>query len=80
MTEKPLDFASSKERDKWIIENAEHFTAVRWRNRQMSKTAHPTLAEAEARATELLKHDPHPVMIYAVNGTSDAFIKMVKGN
>lgn len=78
MTERPLDFSSEKERHQWIVDNADYYTLVRFRNRRYERLEFATLAEAEEAGAKAIKEDPDAkLMIYAVAGLSDTFIKSI---
>jgi HJR/Mrr/RecB family endonuclease len=79
MTNRPLNFASAKEREDWIIANAQLFTTVRMIQRKYERQEHKTLKEARAHAHLLLKEDKSkPVLIYAIHDNSDTYVEMVK--
>jgi len=79
MTQRPLDFASAKEREEWIIANAQYFTTCRTINRKYERQEHATLELARSHAKSLLAENPiKPILIYAVEGESSVYIEMVK--
>lgn len=79
MTQRPLDFASAKEREDWIIQNAQYFTTCRTINRKYERQEHATLELARSHAKNLLAENPiKPILIYAVEGESSVYIEMVK--
>ena len=78
MTEQPLNFDDANQRNAWIIENAESFTAFRMLNRQRQRMDAASIDEARSMAKTMLIENPKPVLIYAVNGLSDTFVEMVK--
>lgn len=78
MVDKPLNFASAQERTDWLIANADHFTTARRFGHQVDRQEHPTLKHAEEHAKVLLTHHPKPVMIYAVKGVEDTYVKTIK--
>ena len=79
MTNKPLNFASAKEREDWIINNAEFYTTARFISRKLERQEHKTLDKARKFARKLLDNDPiKPVLIYAIQDSSDMFVEMVK--
>ena len=79
MTNRPLNFANAKEREDWIINNAQLFTTVRMIQRRYERQEHKTLKEARAFAHLLLKEDKSkPVLIYAIHDNSDTYVEMVK--
>ena len=71
-------FTSHIERDKWILDNADYFTTVYRKDRQYNRQEHKTLPEAEAAAKEtVMQVDNICVLVYAVCGNSDAYVKTV---
>lgn len=77
MTNMP-DFESEKERQQWIINNADYFTVVRRRNLKNERLEFKSLSEAEAGARKLLVDNPDArYLIYAVAGIHDTFVKVI---
>lgn len=72
------DFKRSEERDRWITEHAEYFTVIRVDRKRSERHSTPTLAQAEALASERLKENPEGrFLIYAVYSIHDCFVKSV---
>ena len=67
-----------RDKEQWIKDHADHWTTARWLNWKMEKQEHKTLEGAEACARHLLTQNSKPIMIYAVAGSSDAIVKVVK--
>lgn len=79
MTDQPLNFESAKEREAWLLQNANYFTTVRMLNRRYARQEHKTLEEARTHAHLLLIQDgSKPVLIYAVKGDSSTYVEMIK--
>lgn len=78
---KPIpSFDSELERQKWFVANADYFTIIRFRNRKYERVEVPNLAGADLMATRMVFEEPgRPLMIYAVVGSSDHFVKTVGG-
>lgn len=75
MIQPPLNFSSSEERSKWIIDHAEYFTVVRVKNRRYERDEHENLAKAEQAAKRIVDAEPNArVLIYAVCGTMDTYV------
>lgn len=75
MAEPPLNFISSQERDKWIIENADYFTVIRRQNRRNQRFECQTLKNAIDTAESMVAADPEArFLIYAVAGIHDCFV------
>jgi|HubBroStandDraft_4_1064222.scaffolds.fasta_scaffold39907_3 hypothetical protein len=75
---KPVNFESANERNAWIIQHADYFVACRLIDRKRERHEAKTLDEARAMAKQLLKQNPKPVLIYAVNGISDTYVETIK--
>lgn len=75
-----LSFESSQERERWIVDNADYFTVVRYQGPLRGYERHevPTLAAAHATARKLLAGGGKPYMIYAVAGIYDCYVATVK--
>lgn len=78
-----LSFKSEKERQQWVIDHADYFTVVRFKNRSYIHAAAPnevkTLAEAETLATKLVAtHPDSRWMIYAVAPHISTFVKVIQ--
>ena len=67
-------FTDYKERDKFIIENADYFVLTKVRNRP-HRYEFPTLAEARAAAPCLMNEHGGTWMLYAVYGQQDTFVE-----
>ena len=79
MTERPLNFASAKEREEWILKHADYFTTSRMLNRVLHRNEYPTLEAArEAAKKQIAANAIKPVLIYAVQGGSSVYLEMVK--
>lgn len=77
MTKMP-DFSTEKERQQWIIDNADYFSLILRRDGKNNRAEFPTLADAENGALRLLELDPTArFLIYAVSGVSDVYVKTV---
>lgn len=72
-------FKSEKDRQQWIIANADYFTVVRFKNRRYERHERKTLEEAEKLAKELcFQNEGSRWMIYAVTAEGrDTFVKTV---
>lgn len=74
----PLSFNSEKEKQRWVIENANYFTVVRFINRSYVRNEVSTLPEAEALASKLVKEYPGSRwLIYAVAEHINTFVKVI---
>jgi hypothetical protein len=78
MSEEPLNFQTEQERREWIITHASYFTTARMIQRKYERQQWPSLDVARSEAKKLLKLNPKPVLIYAVEGIHDTFVEMVK--
>jgi hypothetical protein len=76
--DQPINFESSNERNAWIIQHADYFVACRLIDRKRERHEAKTLDEARALAKQLLKQNPKPLLIYAVEGIHDTFVEAVK--
>lgn len=77
MTNMP-DFVNEKDRQQWLIDNAEYFTVIRRRALKNQRIECPSLAEAEQVAEKWVKADPQArLLLYAVSGVHDVFVKSV---
>lgn len=73
------EFTSEPERQRWIIDHAEYFTCVRFRNRKYEREEAPNLEKAQDMANTMVKNEPQfSVMIYAVYGGRDTFVRAVR--
>ena len=73
MTDPYSDRTGAQRRSQWIVDHAEYWTTVRFKDRKYERTEHRTLALAEEHARRMIAETPiRPVMIYAVatNGSS----------
>lgn len=74
-----LDFKSEKERQKWVIDNAQYFTVVRFHNRRYERHEVKTLPEARALAHTLIGQYPGSRwLIYAVAEHIDNFVEVIQ--
>lgn len=72
------DFSDEKSRQKWFIENAEYFTVIRRVGGQNLRAETVTLKHAEHLARCILISTPDArVLIYAVHGASDTYVKTI---
>lgn len=79
MSERPVNFENANDRNAWIIQHADFFTAFRMLGRQRQRLEAKTIEGARQHAAHLLaENNSKPVLIYAVNGLSDTFVEMVK--
>lgn len=77
MTNMP-EFESSAQRQQWFVDNASYFTVIRRHAMKNQRIECPTLGEAEAVAEKWVQNDPSArLLIYAVHGVSDSFVKSV---
>lgn len=75
----PLNFEAEPERRDWIINHADYFTTYLRTRRHILRDQWPTLAKAERAAQRILvSHPDRVVMIYAVAGVHDTWVKNVK--
>lgn len=80
MTEMPFigEFSSYKERNKWIVENAQYFTIIMRHQRSNKRAERDTFEEAVALANRVLEQYPEKhLMIYAVAGGHDTLTATV---
>ena len=76
--ERPTNFESANDRNAWIIQHADYFTVCRFIDRKRERLEAKTLEEARDIAKILLKQNPKPCLIYAVQGIHDTYVEMVK--
>lgn len=74
-----MDFKTEAERRKHLIENADHFTVVRYLGPRNGYERHeqPTLPEAEGLAQQKANEAGRPYGIYAVKGIHDTWVMNV---
>jgi hypothetical protein len=71
-------FNSDRERSAWIIERAEYWTVIRFRNRRYGRVECKTHAEAHWLAEQMVKEIPQSrYMIYAVVGNQSTYVETV---
>jgi len=73
----PLNFPNEATRGRWIISNADYFTAVRFRKQRYERHECPTLAAAVVKAKQMIAEAGGPIMIYAVAGDSSTWVQNV---
>jgi hypothetical protein len=72
------EFSHYKERNKWIVDNAQYFTVILRRDLRNYRAERFTLEEAIALANQVLEQYPHASpMIYAVAGGHDTLTATV---
>lgn len=77
---RPLEFATEQERREWFIQNADYFTIIRRADRRNYRVEVSSLPLAETAAEGIVKKYPHAkLLIYAVVGASDVWVKNVIG-
>jgi hypothetical protein len=63
------EFNNYKERNKWIVDNAQYFTIILKKDRKYLRSERHTFDEAVALANQVLDQYPHArLMVYAVAG------------
>lgn len=74
--EMPMNFRNADARDRWITVNADYFTVVRRKNRELLRLEFKTQDEAETAARAIIKGEPGArLLIYAVHGNMSAYVK-----
>ncbi len=75
------DFKQAADRTQYIIQNADMFTVVKFLGvGKYDRRECPTLEEARALATTLIKNPTDRWMIYAVRGIYDTYVETIKGS
>lgn len=70
------DFKTHEEHDKWVIENAEYFTAIVSSFRRRIRAEADTLDEVRHFAKKYHEKDSTPhILIYAVCGVYSAYVE-----
>jgi hypothetical protein len=72
------EFSSYRERNKWIVENAQYFTIIMRHQRSNRRAERSTFDEAVSLANQVLEQYPEKhLMIYAVAGGHDTLTATV---
>ena len=71
------EFKTSEERSKWIIDNADHWSAAVVLDRRPWSDLYPTQAQATAAARRAANTLRKPVMVYAVCGVESTWVKTI---
>jgi len=66
--------------EKWVVENAEYWTAVRFHNRAYERHEQATQRGVERLAKRMVAKDPEArFMIYAVHGLHSVWVNNIMG-
>jgi len=71
------EFKTSAERSKWIVANADYWRASAIINRRPWSERHSTEAQATAAAKRAANTFRKPIMVYAICGPEDTWVKNV---
>ena len=73
------DFKNHEEHDKWVIENADYFTAIGSAYRARARFEFETLEQAREMAHSIAKDAPNGhAIVYAVCGVYSAYVETVR--